>query len=148
VAAWIAEAGVPPSAIGIELTESSLMDRADAVREMLVALEHMGISLSVDDFGTGYSSLAYLRKFPLHELKVDRSFVDGIADEPDDRAIARTVITMAHALGLRVVAEGVETISQCEVLKEEGCETAQGYLFHRPLVPDDFARLLKSSKSA
>jgi two-component system CheB/CheR fusion protein len=146
VARWVAESGVPANAIGIELTESTLMERVDAVRDMLMAFEQMGIALSIDDFGTGFSSLAYLRKFPVHELKVDRSFVDGIADEPDDRAIARTVITMAHALGLRVVAEGVETVEQSDVLKAEGCDIAQGYLFHRPLAPDDFARLLDSAE--
>ena len=142
VTSWIAQAGVPSDSICIEMTESVLMERPEVVREMMIALEHMGMTLSVDDFGTGYSSLAYLRKFPLHELKVDRSFVDGIADEPDDRAIARTVITMAHALGLRVVGEGVETQAQSDVLKQEGCDIAQGYLFHRPLPADEFALLL------
>jgi two-component system CheB/CheR fusion protein len=144
---WMKAVGVPSTCIGVELTESALMERIDVVREMLMQLEQMGITLSVDDFGTGYSSLSYLRKLPIHELKVDRSFVDGIADEPDDRSIAKTVIDMAHALGLRVVAEGVETEAQLEVLQLEGCDIAQGYLFHHPLSPEDFAKALVASKT-
>ncbi len=143
---WITTADIPASCITVELTESALMERLDVVREMLVHLERMGITLSIDDFGTGYSSLAYLRKLPIHELKVDRSFVDGIADEPDDRSIAKTIITMAHALGLRVVAEGVETKAQLNILRMEGCDIAQGYLFHRPLAPEDFVNALLASK--
>jgi two-component system CheB/CheR fusion protein len=142
VTSWLRSAGVPAECIGIEITESALMERIDVVREMLVTLEEMGVRLSIDDFGTGYSSLAYLRKLPIHELKVDRSFVDGIANEPDDRSIAKTIIDMGHALGLRVVAEGVEDEAQLNVLKAEGCDVAQGYLFHRPLSVEDFRRLL------
>jgi two-component system, chemotaxis family, CheB/CheR fusion protein len=144
VSQWIDAAGVPASCIGIELTESTLMERVEIVSEMLTRLENMGLTLSIDDFGTGYSSLAYLRKLPIHELKVDRSFVDGIADEPSDRSIAKAIIDMSHALGLRVVAEGVENESQLQVLKAESCDIAQGYLFHRPLAVNDFAALLKS----
>jgi two-component system CheB/CheR fusion protein len=142
VARWITEAGVPASCIGIELTESALMERIDIVRDMLIQLQKMGIALSIDDFGTGYSSLAYLRKLPIHELKVDRSFVDGIADEPDDRSIAKAVIDMSRALGLRVVAEGVENEAQLRVLEAEGCQIVQGFFFHKPLTPDDFSRVL------
>jgi two-component system CheB/CheR fusion protein len=145
VAGWLAIAGVPASSIGVELTESALMERIEVVREMLVRLEQMGVMLSVDDFGTGYSSLAYLRKLPIHELKVDRSFVNGIAEQPDDRSIAKAVIDMAHALGLRVVAEGVETRAQLEVLEADGCEIAQGFMFYRPLSPDDFRDALAAS---
>ncbi len=141
-ASRIAAAGVPAASIGIELTESALMERIDIICDMLVRLAQLGVSLSVDDFGTGYSSLAYLRKLPIHELKVDRSFVDGIANEPNDRSIAKAVIDMAHALGLRVVAEGVETLAQLKVLEIEGCDIAQGYFFHRPLSPEAFSMLL------
>lgn len=142
-AAKLSASGVPPSLIIIELTESALMERLDALMERLFQLTRLGVDLSVDDFGTGYSSLAYLRKFPIHELKVDRSFVDGIATEPDDRSIAKMIINMAHTLGLRVVAEGVETLQQLEVLRGEGCEIGQGYHFYKPMAPDAFAKLLK-----
>ncbi|QDL56882.1 EAL domain-containing protein [Rhodoferax aquaticus] len=145
VATWLSQSGLPAESIGIELTESSLMERPEVMRAMLLALKKLGLTLSVDDFGTGYSSLAYLRKFPVDELKIDRSFVDGIATEQDDRAVARTVITMAHSLGLRVVAEGVETVEQSQVLREERCVVAQGYLYHRPLQVDAFSMLLKTT---
>ncbi|CAM8658185.1 GGDEF domain [Comamonadaceae bacterium] len=145
--AKLSAAGVPPSQIIVELTESALMERLDALMERLFQLTRLGVDLSVDDFGTGYSSLAYLRKFPIHELKVDRSFVDGIATEPDDRSIAKMIINMAQTLGLRVVAEGVETAQQLEVLRAEGCEIGQGYFFHKPMAPESFAQLLKPALS-
>ena len=135
-------AELPPASICIEVTESCLMERLDLVLGMLVELKQHGVSISIDDFGTGYSSLAYLKKFPVRELKVDRSFVSGIADNHDDRSIAIAVINMAHALGLRVVAEGVETTEQFDVLKEEGCDIVQGFLFHRPLSAKDFEKVL------
>lgn len=138
----LARSGVPPGQIIIELTESALMERLDTLMERLHQLTQMGVDLSVDDFGTGYSSLAYLRKLPIHELKVDRSFVDGIATEPDDRSIAKMIIDMAHTLGLRVVAEGVETRAQLDALRAEGCEIVQGYFFYKPLSGDDFGALL------
>ncbi|MDY7574639.1 EAL domain-containing protein [Actimicrobium sp. CCI2.3] len=144
----IALHGLPADSISIELTESALMERIDLVRDRLLSLEAMGVTLSVDDFGTGYSSLAYLRKLPIRELKVDRSFVDGIADQPDDRSIAKTVIDMAHALGMRVVAEGVETAAQLHVLRSDGCDIAQGFLFHRPHTPDDFVLALAAQPGA
>jgi EAL domain-containing protein (putative c-di-GMP-specific phosphodiesterase class I) len=101
---------------------------------MLVRFDHMGMKISIDDFGTGYSSLAYLKKLPIHELKIDRSFIDGIATERDDRSIAVAIIEMSRALGMRVVAEGVETQDQLNVLTEEGCDMVQGYLFYRSLI--------------
>ena len=135
-------AELPPASICIEVTESCLMERLDLVLGMLMALKQHGVAISIDDFGTGYSSLAHLKKFPVRELKVDRSFVSGLADDHDDRSIAIAVINMAHALGLRVVAEGVETNEQLEVLKEEGCDIVQGFLFHRPLSAKDFEKLM------
>ena len=137
--------GVPATQIGVELTESAIMERIDQAREILGRLDQMGVSISIDDFGTGYSSLAYLKKLPIHELKIDRTFVDGIDEDGDDRAIATAIVTMAHTLGLRVVAEGVETRSQLEVLKLLGCETAQGYLLHHPLEAKAFRRLLSDT---
>jgi two-component system CheB/CheR fusion protein len=136
--------GVPAHGISIEITESALMQKIEVVRDKLMQLKAMGTHVSVDDFGTGYSSLAYLRKLPLNELKVDRSFVDGIAFEPDDRSIAKTIIDMAHALGFRVVAEGVETQDQLDILAQDGCDVVQGYLLHRPLNAEAFERLLQT----
>jgi two-component system, chemotaxis family, CheB/CheR fusion protein len=133
---------VPPDAIGLELTESTLMERVDVALEQLAPLEAQGVSLSIDDFGTGYSSLAYLKKLPMHEVKVDRSFVQGIAQQSDDKAITRAIIDMAHALGMRVVAEGVEQQDQLDALFGIGCDVAQGYHFHRPLLPTVFSTLL------
>ena len=130
-------------AIGIELTESALMERIDMVKDMLVRFDHMGVKISIDDFGTGYSSLSYLKKLPIHELKIDRSFVDGIASDRDDRSIAIAIIDMSRALGMQVVAEGVETEDQLGVLTEEGCDMIQGYLFYRPLSPEAFAEVLR-----
>ncbi|MFT5960473.1 MAG: two-component system CheB/CheR fusion protein, partial [Burkholderiaceae bacterium] len=146
IGSLITQSGLPSGCISIELTESALMERIDLVRDRLLSLEAMGVTLSVDDFGTGYSSLAYLRKLPIRELKVDRSFVDGIADQPDDRSIAKTVIDMAHALGMCVVAEGVETAAQLQVLRSDGCDIAQGFLFYRPLIADDFVQALAAQR--
>jgi diguanylate cyclase (GGDEF)-like protein len=144
VAGWLTENGLNADAIGIELTESALMERIDMVKDMLVRFDHMGVKISIDDFGTGYSSLSYLKKLPIHELKIDRSFVDGIASDRDDRSITIAIIDMSRALGMRVVAEGVETEDQLGVLTEEGCDMIQGYLFHRPLSPEAFAEVLRT----
>jgi two-component system CheB/CheR fusion protein len=144
VTGWLGASGVSADAIGIELTESALMERIEMVREMLVHFDHMGIKISIDDFGTGYSSLSYLKKLPIHELKIDRSFVNGIATERDDRSIAIAIIDMSRALGMRVVAEGVETRDQLDVLTEESCDMIQGFLFYRPLSPEAFAEVLRS----
>lgn len=142
VQAILTEFQVPASAICLELTESALMMQLDKSTDSMLRCAELGIELSVDDFGTGYSSLSYLRRLPIHELKVDQSFVAGIATEPDDRSIAKMIINMAHTLGLRVVAEGVETAEQVAVLKAEGCEIAQGYFFYQPLSAQAIAELL------
>jgi two-component system CheB/CheR fusion protein len=138
--------GIEPALITLELTESALMERLDSVLDCLVALTKLGFELSIDDFGTGYSSLAYLRKLPLDELKVDRSFVDGIATDPDDRSIAKMIIDMAHTLGLRVVAEGVETAEQVLALRTEGCDVGQGFHFHKPMKASQFMQLLPDAR--
>jgi len=143
----IRAAGVDHSHLVLEITESALMERIDLVRTMLTQLQSMGISFSIDDFGTGYSSLAYLRRLPIHEVKIDRSFVDGLETEPDDQSITKAVINMAHALGMRVVAEGVETHAQREILRLEGCNVAQGFHFFRPLPPEDFVRALTAGNN-
>ena len=144
VKTWLEARGLDADAIGIELTESALMERLDMIRDMLNKFDHLGAKISIDDFGTGYSSLAYLRKLPVHELKIDRSFINNIAVEQDDRSIAVAIIDMSKALGMRVVAEGVETPEQYAVLKDEGCHMIQGFLLHSPLTPQDFAQLLST----
>ncbi len=116
----------------VEVTESTVMDEVEVAIALLSALKELGTTVSIDDFGTGYSSLAYLKRFPLDMLKVDRSFVDGLARDPEDTAIVAAVTAMAHALDLRVVAEGVETEEQLERLRTLGCEYGQGYYFARP----------------
>jgi len=135
--------GFPAERLELELTESILMQRESEMIETLNQLRSKGVSLSIDDFGTGYSSLAYLKTFPLDVLKIDRSFVMDIEKDEDDRAITATIIKIAHTLGLRVVAEGVETQEQLEFLDAHGCDMYQGYLMGKPMPADDFIALLK-----
>ncbi len=126
------ETNCPPGCLTLEITESSMVEDSAATHETLQELRALGIGLSVDDFGTGYSSLGYLKKFPVMTVKIDRGFVFGLGSNPDDEAIVQAVLAMAHALGLEVVAEGVETISQRNRLRELGCDAAQGFLLGRP----------------
>jgi diguanylate cyclase (GGDEF)-like protein/PAS domain S-box-containing protein len=130
VAGALAEAGLEPARLCLELTESGVLGAGAA--ETLRALKALGVKLAIDDFGTGWSSLGHLRSFPLDVVKLDRSFVAGLGTAPRDDAIAEAVISLAHALGLSTVAEGVETEGQRAVLERLGCDTAQGYLFGRP----------------
>ena len=134
----ISSHGVAPQRLCIEITEGVLIDTERAQR-MLEELVSAGLHISIDDFGTGFSSLSYLKRFPIHELKIDRSFVDGIASDADDRAISAAVIALANHLGMSVVAEGVETSQQHYELKQLGCAQGQGYLFARPMSADRFA---------
>ena len=134
--------GFDLSHIGIEITEGAIMEASGIATRVLHDLKRRGATIYVDDFGTGYSSLTYLKRYPIDGLKIDRGFVDGVAGEPDDQAITTAVIGVANALGLTVVAEGVETAAQRDALIARGCGLAQGYLFHRPLPPDEFFELL------
>jgi EAL domain-containing protein (putative c-di-GMP-specific phosphodiesterase class I)/GGDEF domain-containing protein len=136
------DCGLAPRSLVLELTEGIAMENPGAVRALLLQLRAIGVRVSVDDFGTGHSSLAYLRQFPLHSLKVDRSFVRGIEGNRDMASIVSAVTTMAQQLGLRVVAEGIEKEEQLGLLRALGCEFGQGYLFSRPLDPDAAAALL------
>ncbi|MBL8383767.1 MAG: EAL domain-containing protein [Burkholderiales bacterium] len=139
VAQALNEAALPASALELELTESSLMD-AGSVAEKLEALRRLGVRIAVDDFGTGYSSLAYLKRYPIDKLKIDRAFIaDADAGGGDGGAIATAIIQMGRALGLKVLAEGVETVVQMEFLRARGCDEVQGYLCGRPLPADEFA---------
>jgi diguanylate cyclase (GGDEF)-like protein/PAS domain S-box-containing protein len=138
------ETGLNPGALGLELTEGLVMQQAEASVNTLRELKAMDFRISIDDFGTGYSSLSYLKRFPIDVLKIDQSFVRDIPTDPDDAAIAITIITMAHTLGLKVVAEGVETEQQLNFLREHLCDAMQGYYFSKPLPPEQFEDLLKS----
>ncbi|MHB8121632.1 MAG: EAL domain-containing protein [Desulfuromonadaceae bacterium] len=134
----LAETGMDPHYLELELTESVLMgDGSDTVCKLL-RLKELGISLSVDDFGTGYSSLSYLKHLPIDTIKIDRSFVRDIVNDPDDAAIVEAIVAMAHSLKLNVIAEGVETVEQLEFLRQRQCQQAQGYYFARPLDPLQF----------
>ncbi len=132
--------------LGLELTESVLVNHQKEGTDTLHALRAMGLHLSVDDFGTGYSSFSYLKRFPLDTLKIDRCFVREITSHPDDAAITTAMIAMGHALGLKVVAEGVETDAQSLLLRRQGCDEMQGYLFGRPMPADRMAQFLAGSR--
>ena len=133
---------VEPHWLEVELTEGSLMENTQHTIASLQRLHTMGVKISIDDFGTGYSSLAYLRRFPIDTLKIDIAFIREVTSNPQDAAITRTIIELAHSLNLRVVAEGVETQAQLAFLKEAGCDQIQGYLFSRPLPVETLERLL------
>jgi predicted signal transduction protein with EAL and GGDEF domain len=148
VAAVLARTQVPASRLTLEVTESSVMHDPQRATEVLHALHALGVSLSVDDFGTGYSSLAYLQKLPVHEVKVDRSFVRDLATDTGDVAIVRAIVDLGHNLGLRVVAEGVEDARSLAVLGELGCDTAQGYLISRPVPHERLMTWLGPAPSA
>ena len=137
--------GVAPSELEVELTESVLMADPERANQVLQQLHTMGIGISIDDFGTGYSSLSYLKRFPAQTVKIDRSFISGLPSDGDDTAITQAVIAMAHSLGLKVVAEGVETAAQLALLRKLGCDEAQGYLLGRPMPAADLAARLDST---
>ncbi|HUF80785.1 MAG TPA: EAL domain-containing protein, partial [Burkholderiales bacterium] len=145
VARALAEAGLDPRLLELEITESMVMQEPEKATALLKELKAMGLYLSIDDFGTGYSSLAYLKRFPIDSLKIDRSFIKGIPADTDDLAITQAVIAMAHGLRLRTVAEGVETEEQLDWLKRFGCEEIQGYLFSKPLPAEEAGRFLSAS---
>ncbi len=141
----LADSGLPPSSLIIELTENMIMENAESNVVKLQALQGIGIKISIDDFGTGYSSLGYLQRFPLHQLKVDRSFISEIKSAFDKTPIVKAVISLAHDLGLSVVAEGVETHHQLAHIKALKCEEYQGYLCSKPVIADEFAQLLATN---
>jgi diguanylate cyclase (GGDEF)-like protein len=131
----------------VELTESAVMSDPEQSIAVLEQLSAMGVLVSVDDFGTGYSSMSYLRRFPIDKLKIDRVFINEIASRPEDASIVRAIISLAHSLRLKVVAEGVETPSQLDFLKAAGCDEYQGYHFSRPLPAAEFERLMRDSRA-
>jgi len=147
IAAVLAETGLPPDRLEIELTESLFMSDVTLAVELLHSMKRLGVHISIDDFGTGYSSLSYLSRFPIDVLKIDRSFVNAITRDVSDAAIVASIIALAHNLQLDVIAEGVETAEQLEYLRRHGCDQMQGYLFSRPLPADAFEHLLLSRHS-
>lgn len=142
IAHILEQTGVQSHWLEVELTEGSLMENTQHTIASLQRLRAMGVKISIDDFGTGYSSLAYLRRFPIDTLKIDIAFIREVTSNPQDAAITRTIIELAHSLNLRVVAEGVETQAQLAFLKQAGCDQIQGYLFSRPLSAAALERLL------
>jgi EAL domain-containing protein (putative c-di-GMP-specific phosphodiesterase class I) len=145
VAGILERTGLDPGLLGLEITESVVMRDPEASTVALRALKDLGVRLAVDDFGTGYSSLAYLRRFPVELLKVDRAFVDGLGAESgdvEDRAIVAAVVSLAHTLGMKAIAEGVETTEQLSELRALGCDMAQGFLISKPLPAPDLDDLL------
>jgi EAL domain-containing protein (putative c-di-GMP-specific phosphodiesterase class I) len=133
---------LPGHALTLELTETEVMADLGWARNVLNELSELGIRIAVDDYGTGYSSLAYLHRLPVQELKIDRSFVTNLADDPSNAIIVRSSIAMAHSLGLTVVAEGAEDEATCKLLAEGGCDAVQGYYLSRPQAPEDLGRWL------
>jgi diguanylate cyclase (GGDEF)-like protein/PAS domain S-box-containing protein len=138
--------GLDGTHLQVEITESTVMRDTKAMIKLLQELREIGIRLAIDDFGTGYSSLAYLRRFPIDYLKIDKSFIDDVDVKANNGAIARAIIAMAHSLGMRVIAEGVETESQLAFLMGEACDEIQGYLFSKPLPADDIEALMRAGK--
>jgi len=138
----IQETGAKPNQVKLELTEGLMLHDVTDVIEKMLALREIGVGFSIDDFGTGYSSLSYLKRLPLDQIKIDKSFVHDLKLDPDDQSIARTVVTLGHSLGLNVIAEGVETEQQRDSLLEMGCDAFQGYFFGRPM---DIAQLMQTS---
>ena len=125
--------GMPARYLDLEITESVIITHPDKAVATLIRLNQMGVSITVDDFGTGYSSLSYLARLPIQGVKIDQRFVHGLEKNRSDEAITQAIIALSHSLGLRVIAEGVETVAQYEFLQAHGCEEAQGYLISRPL---------------
>jgi EAL domain-containing protein (putative c-di-GMP-specific phosphodiesterase class I) len=138
----LAEAGLPAANLILEITESTLIENPQLVRTVLQQLMHLGVGVQLDDFGTGYSSLTVLHDFHGDTLKIDRTFVDTMTERPESQAIIRSIVGLAHNLGLRVIAEGIEQPDQLSALIELGCEYGQGYHFGRPLPMEDIEGLL------
>jgi len=141
-------AGLPPFCVNVEITEGLLLDARPDVTGGLLRLHEAGVQISLDDFGTGYSAMSYLKKFPIDYLKIDQSFVRDMVTDASDQAIVEAIIVMAHKLGMKVVAEGVETVAQRDLLTAAGCDFAQGYLFARPLPKEDFLAYLREDAVA
>jgi EAL domain-containing protein (putative c-di-GMP-specific phosphodiesterase class I) len=139
--------GLPPTSLIIEVTETALMDNADATARRLHAIKQLGVRIAVDDFGTGYSSLAYLRQFPVDCLKIDRSFTNAVTTSPESKALIKTLVQLGKDLGLTTLAEGIETTNEMDLLRSARVDQAQGFLMARPLDPETLeTQLLKPTR--
>ncbi len=147
ISSMIEKYQVNPAQIEFEITETLSMSNINNTLRILNELKNIGVSLAIDDFGTGYSSLSYLKKFPIDTLKVDKSFIMEIINDNEDKVIVQTIITMAHSLGMKVVAEGVETLNHINMLKDMNCDTFQGYYYSKAIPKNDFMNFLKDYKS-
>ncbi|MGZ8188620.1 MAG: EAL domain-containing protein [Methylosarcina sp.] len=146
VVAVLAETGFPAGLLELEITETGLMENRENATDVFTKLRARGISLAIDDFGTGYSSLAYLKRFPIDVLKIDKSFIEDIPHNKDDMQIAATIVAMGHTLGFKVLAEGVETPQQLAFLLKNGCDTYQGFIKSHPVQAEEFAKLLRNEQ--
>jgi EAL domain-containing protein (putative c-di-GMP-specific phosphodiesterase class I) len=144
----VAETGFDPAFLELELTESTIMRDVEATVGTLNALKEMGVHIAIDDFGIGYSSLSQLKRFPIDSLKIDRSFICNVTSSKDDLAIVVAIIAMARSLGLKIIAEGVETAEQMAVICEQGCHEMQGYHFSRPVPAMKFIEFLRRGEAA
>jgi diguanylate cyclase (GGDEF)-like protein len=142
VRAALEDSGLDPAALELEITESTVMRDTEEAAEVLRSLKALGVALSIDDFGTGYSSLSYLKRFPIDVLKIDRSFVKDVVEDPNGAAITRAIIALAHGLNLEAVAEGVEKAEQVAFLRENGCDEIQGYYFSPPVWPEELEAMM------
>jgi EAL domain-containing protein (putative c-di-GMP-specific phosphodiesterase class I) len=142
VARILRETRADPASLVLEITESALLDDTNATLATLEGLRDLGLGLAIDDFGTGYSALSYLQRFPIHVLKIDRSFVQGLDSSGERSALVRAILALGQALGMRVVAEGIETADQRNQLQALGCDNGQGFLFARPIPRQAFEDLL------
>ena len=142
VASALTESGLDPGRLVLEVTETAMMHEPDAVVACMTKLKSLGVRISVDDFGTGYSSLSSLRHFPVDVLKIERSFVESISKSAEDASVVQTLVSLGRTLGLEVVAEGVELVSQLDAVREAGCNLAQGFLLGRPLAREQLDALV------
>jgi EAL domain-containing protein (putative c-di-GMP-specific phosphodiesterase class I) len=148
VAQIVRETGIDVASLKLELTESALIDHSEQTTETLEQLRALGIQLCIDDFGTGYSALQYLGRLPVQTIKIDRSFLVGTDDKASQQAIIQGIVMIGHALGLQLVAEGIETSAQCAVLRDLDCDYGQGYLFSRPIDRTEAEALLAGAARA
>jgi EAL domain-containing protein (putative c-di-GMP-specific phosphodiesterase class I) len=139
--------GLDPHFLEVEITESVMLHNVEGTIKVLRLIRDMGVSISIDDFGTGYSSFSYLKQLPINAIKIDRSFVKDLPDNPEDIAIVKAIIATSHSLSLKVIAEGVETVEQREFLTLHNCDEYQGYLFSKPLCAKDITNVLGKQKS-
>jgi EAL domain-containing protein (putative c-di-GMP-specific phosphodiesterase class I) len=140
--------GMPAALLQLEVTESMVMLNVPRAVKLLDAIQSRGIHLAIDDFGTGHSSMSLMKQFPIDTIKIDRSFVRDLPDDSEDQAIARAIISMGKALGMTVIAEGVETTEQETFLRDHACDEMQGFLFSKAVLPDELADLLRAGRQA